>query len=106
MDGGRYAHSAGMGKEVNFSNGVGVSRNAQPLKAPAQASHDTIALLSTFRKDRKAAHQRSIAAGATDPDTGHWDGVIELIRPGSAGFRADEAEDYYGNRFSNGYLYR
>lgn len=106
LDSGRYAHSAESGKEVNFSNGFGVPRNAQPLKLPTQPRFDTIALLSAFRKERKATHQRSVAGGAIDPDTGHWDGIIELIHPGSAGFRADEAEDYYGNRFSNGYLYR
>lgn len=106
LDSGRYAHSAETGKEVSFGNGFVVPGSSPPVKPPAQPKFDTIALLSAFRKERKAAHQRSVAAGAIDPETGHWDGVIEVINPGNLGFKADEAIDYYGNRFSNGYLYR
>jgi len=103
---GRFAHSVGSSeKEVSFGNG-GHPRS-QPIlpKAIVEPRFDTVALLSAFRKERKLAHQRNIAAGATDPGTeGYWDGVVQVVRPGN-GTRTDEEVDYYGNRFVGG-VYR
>ena len=107
LDSGRYAHSVGSnGKEVSFGNGFASQNNVPPPQTPVQPRFDTVALLSAFRKERKQAYQRNIAAGAVDPEIeGYWDGVVQVVRPGS-GLRADEELDYYGNRFENGYLYR
>lgn len=107
LDSGRYAHTRGNSeKEVSLEYGLSYQSQKPKLKAPAEPRYDTVALLSAFRKERKLAHQRNIAAGAVDPETeGYWEGVLQVIRPGS-GLRRDEETDYYGNRFENGNLYR
>jgi hypothetical protein len=107
LESGRYAHSGYMNdKEVSFGNGYRSQKNVAAANPPLSPRYDTIALLSAFRKERKLAHQRNLAAGANDPETeGYWDGVIQVVRPGNES-RADELIDYYGNRFENGYLYR
>ena len=106
LESGRYAHSYQSNeKEVSFGNSSMSRRNLPHVKVSDNQRFDTVALLSAFRKDRKLAHQRSLNAGAEDPETeGYWDGVVQVVRPGSG--RADEEIDYYGNRFENGYLYR
>ena len=107
LDSGSYAHSQRPSeKEVSFDNGE-VSRKSNARTKPhEQPRFGTVALVSAFRKERKLAHQRSIAAGVVDPETeGYWEGIVQVVRPGS-GLRADEEVDYYGNRFENGYLYR
>lgn len=104
LESGRYAHSHD--KEVNIGGGYAPRSNGHQAKPPPPPKFDTVSLLSAFRKDRKMAHQRNIAAGAVDPETeGYWDGVVQIVRPGNE-MRADELIDYYGNRFENGYLYR
>ena len=107
LESGRYAHSHRSNeKEVSFGNGFMSQSKAPQPKTPVQPRLDTIALLSAFRRERKQAHLRSIAAGAVDPETeGYWEGVVQVVRP-SSGLRTDEEMDYYGNRFENGYLYR
>lgn len=107
LEPGRFAHSfASTEKEVSLNGGVTAPKNYAPVKAPAEPKFDTVALLSAFRQERKLAHQRSIAAGAADPVTpGYWEGIVQVVRPGS-GLRSDEEVDYYGNRFIGGYLYR
>jgi hypothetical protein len=111
------------GKEVS------VGRNASPtsnrpqghnnstnsIKSTNEASSipqiDVIAQLSNFRKATKSAHQqrqKQIQQGTEVP--GYWDGNIKVIRGAKdtdPRFEDDEVwADYYGNRFSNGYLYR
>jgi hypothetical protein len=107
LESGRYAHSGYMNdKEVSFGNGYRFQNNVAAANPPPSPRYDTIALLSAFRKERKLAHQRNLAAGAVDPETeGYWDGVVQVVRPGNES-RPDELIDYYGNRFGNGYLYR
>lgn len=107
LESGRYAHSSQSNeKEVSFGNGSMSTSNATQPKTPVEPRFDTIAFLSAFRKERKLAHSRNIAAGATDPETeGYWEGTVQVVRP-SIGLRADEEMDYYGNRFENGYLYK
>lgn len=109
LESGRFAHSSySNDKEIN-SNGAcwpqsnGYQATPAPLPPPR---FDTVGLLSAFRKERKLAHQRNVAAGASDPETeGFWEGIVQIVRPGNE-MRADELIDYYGNRFENGYLYR
>ena len=107
LESGRYAHSHVIDdKEVSFNNGYTPQSNGVRANPPPPPKFDTISLISAFRKERKLAHQRSIAAGAIDHETeGYWDGAIQVVRPGNEQ-RADELIDYYGNRFENGYLYR
>ncbi len=107
LESGRYAHSHHTNdKEVIFNNGYTPQWGSVPVSPPPPPRFDTISLISAFRKERKLAHQRNVAAGAADPETeGYWDGVIQVVRPGNEK-RADELIDYYGNRFENGYLYR
>ncbi len=107
LESGRFAHAQRTNeKEVSFGreNQIPMSKGLRHVSAPP--TFDTVALLSAFRQERKLAHHRSIAAGASDQHTeGYWEGLVQVVRPGS-GLRQDEQEDYYGNRFENGYLYR
>ncbi|KAF7185759.1 hypothetical protein HII31_12861 [Pseudocercospora fuligena] len=104
LETGRFAGSGATEKEVNFG---------QPIQAPVQTRPapppriDNIALLSAFRRDRKLAHQRAVAA-ARNADVqveGLWDGVVQVVRSNMT-IRSDEEMDYYGNKFINNYLYR
>lgn len=91
-------------KEVDCGQAGGERASSQPLSG--MVSIDTIAALSRFRKERKLAHDRKLAAGAPRAETeGFWDGVIQVVRS-HANMRSDEELDYYGNRFTNNYLYR
>lgn len=107
LEPGRFALSSiSSEKEVNLGPGPTSPVNVGTVKTPMEPKYDTIAMLSSFRKERKLAHQRHVAAGATDPDTeGYWDGVVQVVRQGGAS-RNDEEVDYYGNRFISGWLYR
>lgn len=72
---------------------------------------DVVAKVAQFRKARKAAYDARVASGESDPDVGgYWDGNIKVVRPSQTTnpmFEDDEVwADCYGNRFSNGYLYR
>lgn len=105
LETGRFAHTVTDEKEVSFG--------PQP-HSPSPRQHgvdfqprvDNIALLSAFRKDRKLAHDRSQALQHHDVEIeGFWDGVVQVVRSNSA-IRSDEETDYYGNKFSNNYLYR
>ncbi|KAK3672199.1 hypothetical protein LTR78_007952 [Recurvomyces mirabilis] len=107
LEPGRYAHSAGMSeKEVSFGgNARRPSNNVQQPPVPSP-TFDTVGILSTFRRERKLAHERALAAGSDDPETeGYWPGLVQVVRT-SNGVRADEELDYYGNTYSGGYLYR
>ncbi|KAF2720940.1 hypothetical protein K431DRAFT_225149 [Polychaeton citri CBS 116435] len=112
IESGRFAFSSGE-KEVSVGDNNSYGSNAAQLSRPAQQSQepeapkfDNIAFLSRFRKERKMAHERNLAAGAVDPETeGFWDGLIQVVRLDQK-YREDEELDYYGNVFSVGYLYR
>lgn len=106
LEPGRFAHSFTNEKEVSVANGHVPPSNSVKAAPAVQPRVDTVALLSAFRKERKLAHQRNLAAGAIDPETeGFWEGVVQVVRPGG-GLRHDEELDYYGNRFEQGWLYR
>ncbi|KAM0718029.1 hypothetical protein Q7P37_006361 [Cladosporium fusiforme] len=103
---GRFAGTMSNEKEVSVGNGWGTPSPRAQSKAPAKPKVDNVAALSAFRKERKLAHQRSLAAGIVEPETeGYWDGAIQVVRP-SRGFRDGEELDYYGNKFEKNYLYR
>ncbi|WPG98812.1 Hypothetical protein R9X50_00160900 [Acrodontium crateriforme] len=106
LEPGRFADSFGSNeKEVSFGNGSGANQQTQKASQPP-TRYDNVALLSTFRKERKLAHERMIAAGCAMPETeGFWDGLVQVVRD-RVGVRFDEQVDYYGNRFTGGYLYR
>lgn len=107
LESGRFAHAQRSNeKEVNFHSDHQRRPSNSTQKAPVPQTFDTVALISAFRKERKLAHQRSVATGSVHQQTeGYWEGLVQVVRPGS-GLRQDEQEDYYGNRFENGYLYR
>lgn len=76
-----------------------------------KAEIDVIAELSKFRTATKAEYQKRQAEGEEEPNVdGYWDGNIRVVRKAKdvdPKFEDDEVwADYYGNRFSNGYLYR
>ncbi|KAK5725520.1 hypothetical protein LTR15_003708 [Elasticomyces elasticus] len=106
LERGRFAHDVDYSeKEVSFGR-ESMAKRSMAVGSPASPKVDTIAALSAFRKERKVAHERNVAAGAAYQETeGYWDGVVQVVRPAS-GLRNDEEVDYYGNTFSAGYLYR
>ncbi|KAF2160596.1 hypothetical protein M409DRAFT_70339 [Zasmidium cellare ATCC 36951] len=98
---GRFAFQSD-DKEVSF--GQPVMQN-EPAKPAVKPRIDNIALLSAFRKERKLAYQRNVNAGNPEAETeGYWGGVVQVVR--SNNMRSDEDTDYYGNMFTNNYLYR
>jgi len=107
LEPGRFAHAAGMNeKEVSFGGNARRPSNNVQQPAALGPTFDTVAILSGFRRERKLAHERALAAGSDDPETeGYWPGVMQVVRT-SNGVRADEEMDYYGNTYSGGYLYR
>jgi hypothetical protein len=76
---------------------------------PSVPQIDVIAQLSNFRKATKSAHQQKQSHQEAETP-GYWDGNIKVVRGAKdldPRFGDDEVwADYYGNRFSNGYLYR
>jgi hypothetical protein len=100
------------GKEVSVdqysspaSNRPGNNSTSKSTSAP---QIDVITQLSSFRKATKLAHQQRQSPEAEI--SGYWDGNIKVVR-GAKDIdpRHEDDEvwaDYYGNRFSNGYLYR
>lgn len=106
LEPGRFAYSQSLNRHrASFGQSGSMKRLSAVSQAPPLPRFDTVALLSAFRKERKAAHQRHLAAGSKDVETeGYWNGVVSVVRPGS-GLRFDEEIDYYGNRFQKGYLY-
>ncbi|KAF2022258.1 hypothetical protein BU24DRAFT_439007 [Aaosphaeria arxii CBS 175.79] len=71
--------------------------------------YDTISELAAFRKDRKAAYDAARAAAPVGADVfveGHWDGRVTIVRRKGGGEGEEGEEDYYGNRFEGGWLYR
>ena len=105
LDYGRFADATSDQKEVSLTNVHHPAPSPLPPQPPIETRVDTVSTISAFRKDRKLANQRSLAAGATESPEGYWDGVIQVVRP-SGELRADEEIDYYGNRFVGGWLYR
>ncbi|TKA71208.1 hypothetical protein B0A55_07650 [Friedmanniomyces simplex] len=105
LEPGAFAHSLNFsGKEVSSGN-ESMARPSHVSAQPTEAKIDTVAALSAFRRERKLARERGLAAGADDPEIeGYWDGIVQVVRPGSA--LPDEELDYYGNTYSAGYLYR
>ncbi|GIZ48355.1 hypothetical protein CKM354_001141900 [Cercospora kikuchii] len=103
IEGGRFAHHGASEKEVNF----GQSMAQHNINRPDETTiFDTISAISSFRKDRKRVHQQKIDAGNLDAETeGLWEGVVQVVRA-NATMRSDEEMDYYGNKFTNNYLYR
>lgn len=72
---------------------------------------DVITRISEFRKAKRAAYRAHVTSGETYPNIdGFWEGNVKVVRPSSTANPVDEDDeilaDYYGNRFSNGYLYR
>lgn len=89
-------------KEVSFGQSVPTSARIASQKPMV----DNVAMISEFRKERKLAHQRSLAAGHVGAETeGLWNGIVQVVRCNNA-LRNDEEMDYYGNMFTNNYLYR
>lgn len=89
-------------KEVSFRPSM-AGPTMIPTKEPMV---DNIAMISSFRKERKAAHQRAMSFGQGDCETeGLWDGIVQVVRHNNS-IRNDEEMDYYGNMFTNNYLYR
>ncbi|KAI4717554.1 hypothetical protein E4T48_06211 [Aureobasidium sp. EXF-10727] len=102
------------GMEVSVGQPSGSSHRL-PDNRPVEETHksdiDVLAHLSAFRKARKSAYQQQQAQGQEHPEvSGFWDGNIKVVRRAKdvdPRFENDEVwADYYGNRFSNGYLYR
>jgi hypothetical protein len=100
------------GKEVSVgqhpSSASDHPRNNSTKDTPSAPQIDVIAQLSKFRKATKSAHQQRQNTEAEI--SGYWDGNIKVVR-GAKDIdpRHEDDEvwaDYYGNRFSNGYLYR
>lgn len=82
------------------------SQHAPPATSDQTPRIDNVALISAFRKERKAAQQRRLAMGNYEVETeGLWNGVVQVVRSNGS-MRSDEQEDYYGNKFTNNYLYR
>lgn len=82
-----------------------------PVDDEPKTETDVIAELSKFRRATKAEYQKREAGGEEEPNVdGYWDGNIRVVRKAKdvdPRFEDDEVwADYYGNRFSNGYLYR
>ncbi|KAI5363995.1 Putative leucine-rich repeat domain superfamily [Septoria linicola] len=103
IEGGRSSFNDASEKEVNFGQVVDHHATAQTA---TPGSIDTVAAISSFRKERKLAHDRQVAAGNLEAETeGLWGGVVQVVRS-SATMRSDEEMDYYGNKFTNNYLYR
>jgi hypothetical protein len=80
-------------------------------ETPSAPQIDVIAQLSNFRKATKSAHQQQRKQPEQEAEIpGYWDGNIKVIRGAKdtdPRFEDDEVwADYYGNKFSNGYLYR
>lgn len=101
IESGRFAFQSD-DKEVSFSQPAIQQESGRPVVKPRI---DNVALLSAYRKERKLAHQRSLDVGNTEAETeGFWGGVVQVVR--SNNMRADEELDYYGNTFTNNYLYR
>jgi len=103
------------GMEVSVGHDPSASSNHPPQNHINETSSapevDVIAELSKFRKATKSAYQQRQQYGKKEVEVpGYWDGNIKVIRgvkDADPRFEDDEVwADYYGNRFSNGYLYR
>ncbi|KEQ67796.1 uncharacterized protein M437DRAFT_37954 [Aureobasidium melanogenum CBS 110374] len=103
------------GMEVSVNSPSSSSHHSPPQPATDSSPKpeiDVIAQLSKFRKATKTEYQSRLAKGEEEPTVeGFWDGNIKVVRKAKdvidPKFEDDEVwADYYGNRFSNGYLYR
>ncbi|KAG9517275.1 hypothetical protein KCV07_g6265, partial [Aureobasidium melanogenum] len=101
------------GMEVSVGHPPSSSHQLQgnPVNDDPKPEIDVIAELSKFRKATKSEYQKRQAEGEEEPTVeGFWDGNIKVVRKSKdvdPRFEDDEVwADYYGNRFSNGYLYR
>ena len=77
----------------------------------AQPRLDVIAAIAVFRKAKKEVYHAQVASGDTQPHVdGLWNGNVKVIRPSRINNPMDEDDevlaDYYGNVFTNSYLYR
>lgn len=104
---------SGMEVSVGHSSSPASShpRNNPAKDAPSAPQVDVISELSKFRKATKSVYQQSQRQGEKEVEVpGYWDGNIKVVRgvkDADPRFEDDEVwADYYGNRFSNGYLYR
>ncbi|KAI6908085.1 hypothetical protein KC327_g14010 [Hortaea werneckii] len=104
---GRFADGLGSDqKEISVSGGSHPPQPQQQAHVEPDPKVDVVSMLSTFRKDRKMAHQRKLDMGVHDSDTeGYWDGLMQVVRP-AGDTRPDEEIDYYGNRYVKGWFYR
>lgn len=104
---GRFADGLGSDqKEISVSSGSHPPQPQQQSHAEPDPKVDVISMLSTFRKNKKLAHQQKIDMGVRDSDTeGYWDGLMQVVRP-AGDTRPDEEIDYYGNRYFKGWYYR
>ncbi|KAH0369866.1 hypothetical protein KCU65_g2911, partial [Aureobasidium melanogenum] len=99
------------GMEVSVNPPTSSYPQSQPINQNPKPEIDVIAQLSKFRKATKTEYQKRLAQGEEEPMVeGFWDGNIKVVRKAKdvdPKFEDDEVwADYYGNRFSNGYLYR
>jgi len=108
LDPGRVSHSLGSSeKEVSLGDAnIMLNMHGSTTTRSVALKLDTVAQVSAFRKERKIAHQRNVAVGASHPETeGYWPGVVQVVRSGTW-IHGDEDMDYYGNRYSYGGIYR
>ena len=104
IEGGPPVYNGATEKEVDFGQTGDHHNMAQ--RSVEVVNFDTVAAVASFRKERKLAQERKIAAGNPRAETeGLWDGVVQVVRS-HANMRSDEELDYYGNKFTNNYLYR
>ncbi|KAH0109173.1 hypothetical protein KCU66_g13088, partial [Aureobasidium melanogenum] len=101
------------GMEVSVGHPPSSSHQPQdkPVDDDPNPEFDVIAELSKFRKATKAEYRKRQVEGEEEPTVeGFWDGNIKVVRKAKdVDPRFEDYEvwaDYYGNRFSNGYLYR
>lgn len=104
IEGGSPAYHGAAEKEVDFGQ-TGDHHNTAQI-SEEEVNIDTVAAISSFRKERKLAHEHKLAAGNSHAETeGLWDGVVQVVRS-HLNMRRDEELDYYGNKYTNHYLYR
>lgn len=81
----------------------------EKAKAEAEASmrtFDVVGQIAEFRRARREAHQRALESGLVNPNVeGHWPGEVKIVRP-HLEVEMKTPQDWYGNRFEKGYLYR
>tara|TARA_R110002003_G_scaffold288_10_gene18405 strand:- start:6146 stop:6826 length:681 start_codon:yes stop_codon:yes gene_type:complete len=70
-----------------------------------QPPMDVVSEIAKFRKERKAAYNKLVSMGESEPDVqGYWPGDVTVVR--KAADRAAGELDCYGNRYESGWYYR